>query len=545
MTFPDRYTLAYKTYPYEKSPDQELPAPVRHQVVIVGGGPIGMALALDLGLKGVGVLVLDDHEGIGMGSRAVCYAKRPLEILDRLGCAQPMVEKGVVWNLGRVFHREREVYEFNLLPEKGHKFPAFINLQQPYFEMDILDRVRALQAEGASIRIRGKNRVDAVEDKGDHVLIDVMTPDGPYQVEADYVVACDGANSSVRAMLGLGFEGEVFKDSFLIADVRMKAGFPTERWFWFDPPSGAGDSQLLHKQPDDVWRIDFQIGWGADRAEELKEENVRRRVTRMLGEDVEFDLVWSSIYTFQCKRMSEFHKGRVIFAGDAAHQVSPFGARGANSGVQDTDNLAWKLKLVLDGKAPAEAMLQSYDVERIHGADENIRNSTRATDFITPKSEISKIFRNAVLALAERHDLARPLVNSGRLSVPCTYDGSPLNTPDALEGGPERSRPGSPCADAPLNGGYLLERLGDAAGARFQLLAIDAQVPESFVAYGVECDVIRLSAAGNDMLRERYLGDASGAVYLIRPDQHVAARFAAWDEAAARAALGRAIGMEG
>ncbi|MCC5999984.1 MAG: FAD-dependent oxidoreductase [Pararhodobacter sp.] len=546
MTFADRYTLAYKTYPYARSPDQDLDAPVRHQVVIVGGGPIGMGLALDLGLKGVQVLVLDDHEGIGMGSRAVCYAKRTLEIADRLGCAAPMVDKGVVWNLGKVFHREEKIYEFNLLPEEGHKMPAFINLQQPYFEMDILERVHALQAQGAPIQVRGKNRVDAVQDMGDHVVLTVMTPDGPYTVEADYLVACDGANSSVRAMLGMGFEGEVFKDSFLIADVRMKADFPTERWFWFDPPSGSGDSQLLHKQPDDVWRLDFQIGWGADRVEELKEENVRRRVAQMIGQDVAFDLVWSSIYTFQCKRMSEFHRGRVIFAGDAAHQVSPFGARGANSGLQDTDNLAWKLKLILDGKAPAAGLLASYDIERIHGADENIRNSTRATDFITPKSEISRVFRDAVLALAARHDFARPLVNSGRLSVPCTYDGSPLNTPDALPDGPARTRPGSPCLDLPLKGGgYLTERLGDAKGADFQILAIDTETPDRFAAHGIDCRVLRLSAAENEMLRARYLGDAPAAVYLIRPDQHVAARWAGWDEGAVRDAVARAIGMEG
>ena len=545
MTFQDRYTLAYKTYPYEKSPDQDLPAPVRHPVVIVGGGPIGMALALDLGLKGVGVLVLDDHEGIGMGSRAVCYAKRTLEIADRLGCAGPMVEKGVVWSLGKVFHRNEKIYEFNLLPEEGHKMPAFINLQQPYLEMNILDRVHAARAEGAPIQVRGKNRVDAVADKGDHVEITVMTPDGQYTVQADYLVACDGANSGVRAMLGMSFEGEVFKDSFLIADVRMKADFPTERWFWFDPPSGSGASQLLHKQPDDVWRIDFQIGWGANRTEELKEANVRRRVAQMIGEDVEFDLVWSSIYTFQCKRMAEFHRGRVIFAGDAAHQVSPFGARGANSGLQDTDNLAWKLKLILDGTAPAEPLLKSYDAERIHGADENIRNSTRATDFITPKSEISALFRDAVLTLAAKHDFARPLVNSGRLSVPCTYDGSPLNGPDTLADGPERTRPGSPCPDVPLEGGYLLDRLGDARGAQFQILAIDTEAPARFTAHGLDCDVMRLSAADSEMLRARYLGAAPGAVYLIRPDQHVAARWAGWDESAVAAALGRAICKEG
>jgi 3-(3-hydroxy-phenyl)propionate hydroxylase len=542
MSFQDRYTLAYKTYPYEKSPDQDRDQPVRHPVVVAGGGPIGMAFALDLALKGTRVLVLDDHEGIGMGSRAICFAKRPLEILDRLGCAQPMVEKGVIWNLGKVFHHDDLIFEFNLLPESGHKFPAFINLQQPYFEKFILDHVRALQAEGLPLEIRGKNRIDAVEQKDDHAVLTVMTPDGPYKVAGDWVVACDGASSPIRSMLGLGFEGEVFKDSFLIADVRMKADFPTERWFWFDPPSGAGASQLLHKQPDDVWRIDFQIGWDVDRKEELKEENVRRRVANMIGQDVEFELVWSSIYTFQCRRMTKFHEGRVIFAGDAAHQVSPFGARGANSGLQDTDNLAWKLKLILDGKATPR-LLESYDFERIHGAEENILNSTRSTDFITPKSEISRMFRDAVLHLAEKHDFARPFVNSGRLSVPCTYDGSPLNGPDALEG-PARTRPGSPCPDAPLNGGFLLENLGDKTGARFQILAIDADLPEAFDAHGIDCAVLRVSAQGNETLRERYLGDAPGAVYLIRPDQHVAARWPAWDEGAARAAIARACALE-
>ena len=183
-----------------------------------------------------------------------------------------------------MFHGEKQVYEFNLLPEKGHKYPAFVNLQQPYFEKFILEHVQALQAQGLPLEIRGKNRVDAIEQDADGATLTVMTPDGPYTLKADWVVACDGASSPLRDMLGLGFEGEVFKDSFLIADVRMTANFPTERWFWFDPPSGAGASQLLHKQPDDVWRIDFQIGWDVDRKEELKDENVRRRVSQIIGE---------------------------------------------------------------------------------------------------------------------------------------------------------------------------------------------------------------------------------------------------------------------
>jgi len=260
----------------------------------------------------------------------------------------------------------------------------------------------------------------------------------------------------------------------------------------------------------------------------------------MLGDDIDFELEWVSIYTFQCRRMEQFRHDRVIFAGDAAHQVSPFGARGANSGLQDTDNLCWKLKLVLDGKAP-ETLLDSYDVERVHGADENILNSTRSTDFITPKSDTSRLFRDAVLDLAEQYEFARPLVNAGRLSVPCTYDGSPLNSADALAG-PARTRPGSPCLDVPLGDGYLLQELGD----RFTLLTIDADAPDEIVEDGVTVTRLALSVKDDPTLalKERYLGDAESGVYLIRPDQHIAARRATYDDNLFRAAIRRATGKE-
>ncbi|SPF78881.1 Anhydrotetracycline monooxygenase [Aliiroseovarius pelagivivens] len=531
--FDDRYTLAYKLYPYEKSADQDLDTAVRHPVVVMGGGPIGVAAALDLGMQGIPVLVLDDHEGIGMGSRAICFAKRCLEIADRYGCGEPMLDKGVVWNLGKVFHRDDKVFDFNLLPESGHKYPAFINLQQPYYEQFQIERLRELQTQGAPIEIRGKNRVDAVDVKDDHVVLDVMTPDGPYKIEADWLIGCDGASSPLREMMDLDFTGKVFQDSFLIADIKMKGEieFPTERWFWFEPSHGSGASTLLHKQPDDVWRVDFQIGWDVDRKEEMKEENIRRRLDAFLGDDVDYDMVWSSIYTFQCKRMDSFRHGRVLFAGDAAHQVSPFGARGANSGMQDVDNLGWKLGLVINGKAP-EALLDTYSEERVHGADENILNSTRSTDFITPKSEVSKIFRDAVLTLSGEAAFARPLVNSGRLSVPCTYDDLSLNGPDS-DKLPSRLRVGAPMADAPADGKWLLERLG----GEFQLLTIDADAPESMDVDGIGVTRVALSASGNPELAERYLGAATSAVYLMRPDQHVAARWETFDETAVRAAI--------
>ncbi|MCT8331180.1 FAD-dependent oxidoreductase [Albidovulum sediminis] len=533
---PERYTLAFRLYPYAKSPDQEAATPARHKVIVVGGGPIGLATALDLGRRGVPVLLLDDHEGAGLGSRALCFSKRTLEICDRLGAAGPMLDKGVQWNVGKVFHDDRLLYEFNLLPEAGHAFPAFINLQQPWFEKFMHDAILDAQAEGAPIELRGRNRVDAVIPAADHVALDVMTPDGPYRLEADWLIACDGARSPLRGMMGLSFDGRVFEDNFLIADVKMKADFPTERWFWFEPHFKSGDSALLHKQPDDIWRIDFQLGWNIDRAKELEPANIRARVDAMLGPGVEYELDWCSIYTFQCRRMGRFRHGRVLFAGDSAHQVSPFGARGANSGIQDVDNLAWKLALVLDGAAP-EALLDTYDSERVHGADENILNSTRATDFITPKTPVSKMLRNAVLELAETLPFARTVVNSGRLSLPCTYDGSALNGPDHAAM-PARTRPGSPCPDAPVAGGWLLNRLGRG----FTLLTIGAPAPEVLTAHGLA--VPRLALDATPEIRDRYLGDAEAAVYLIRPDQHVAARWDHYSAGAVSDALARAIGKE-
>ncbi len=522
-------------YTYQRSPDQDAVVSVRRPVVIIGAGPVGLVAAIDLAQQDVPVVVLDDNDKVSFGSRAICFSKKTLEIADRLGCGQPMVDKGVVWNDGKVFFDDRRIFEFNLQPEKGHKRPAFINLQQYYFEQILVERVRELQASGKPVEIRGKNKVDAIGNHDDHVTLEIDTPDGPYNLEADWLIACDGAGSPTRRMLGIDFVGRVFEDNFLIADTIMEADFPTERWFWFDPPFNKGQSALLHKQPDGVWRIDLQLGWDIDKDEEKKPENVIPRLKAMLGEDIKFELEWVSIYTFQCRRMEKFRHGRVLFAGDSAHQVSPFGARGANSGVQDADNLIWKLKLVIDGRAP-DSLLDSYNDERVLGAEENILNSSRSTDFITPKSNISRVFRDAVLDLAEDSEFARPLVNSGRLSVPCTYDGSPLNghDDDVL---PAPTRVGAPLIDAPTGDGWLLDKTGN----RFQILAINATT-ESVEVNGIEAEVVPLNTAEAPLVAERYLGSEASAVYLLRPDQIVAARWKSATLDDIRAAMTQVMG---
>ncbi len=508
------------TFPYVRSPDQDASTPAHHQVVVVGAGPVGLTLAIDLAQRGQKVLVLDNDHRLSIGSRALCFAKRTLEIWDRLGVGQQMVDKGVSWNVGRVFFKEGQVFEFNLLPEAGHERPAFINLQQYYCEAYLLERLLRLP----NAEVRWGNKVIGIATQDDGALLTIETPEGNYQMAAGWVVASDGGRSTMRNLMGLESKGRIFQDRFLIADVKMKAQFPAERWFWFDPPFHPNQSVLLHREPDDVWRIDFQLGWDADPEEEKKPERIIPRVKALLGKDVEFTLEWASVYTFACLRMDQFVHGRVIFAGDSAHGVSTFGSRGANSGVQDAENLAWKLDWVLKSRAGAE-LLATYGAEREFAADENILNSTRATDFITPKSEVSKLFRNAVLGLAQQHGFARRIVNSGRLSVPATLTTSSLNTND-VDAFACRQVPGAVLTDAPVvladgSRAWLLRQLGrDFTALVFgEAPAWLAEFPEvSTLVVGKEV----VDASG--LVRER-LDAAPGTLYLIRPDQHICARW--------------------
>ncbi len=552
-------TFQYPKFEYVRPPELVDRRDGHYPVIIVGAGPVGLTTAIDLAQQGQQVLLLDNDDTVSIGSRGVCYAKRALEVLDRIGCADEMVEKGVSWNVGRTFFHEEEVFNFNLCPQPDHLRPGMINLQQYYLEDYLVKRARELP----NLEIRFKNNVISVNAVDDRAMLRVETPDGAYSLTTDWLVVADGARSPIRHMLGLDVEGKIFMDRFLIADVVMKVEYPAERWFWFDPPFHPNQSVLLHRQADNVWRIDFQLGWDADPEEEKKPENVIPRIEAMLAargkENLPFELEWVSVYTFQCRRMNRFNHGRVLFIGDAAHQVSPFGARGANSGIQDADNLVWKLKLVMDGKAPA-TLLDTYTEERGFAADENILNSTRSTDFITPKSAASKTFRNAVLSLAEHYPFARALVNSGRLSVPSFLTESRLNTPDADDFAGDMV-PGAPMDDAPIETAGAQKWLLHAVGNRFQVLyaiedaaALDAATaaalrtledsalaiePIVVAARGSAPDGLKTLIDAKGRIRERY-DLRPGTVYLVRPDQHVAARWRELDPVKVRAAVARA-----
>ena len=608
------------TYDYPKFPYPPPAAPggrERAGVVVVGAGPVGLAAAAELARHGIASVLLDEDDTVSRGSRAICWSKRTLEILDRAGVAGRMVAKGVNWSRGHVYHGDGEVYGFDLLPEPGHRMPAFINLQQYYVEQYLAEHAARL----AAVDLRWRHKAVGVDNRPDGVSLAVETPDGRYALDADWVIAADGVRSPIRHMLGLPYEGQRFEDRFLIADVRIMADYPNERRFWFEPPFHAGQSVLLHRQADHVYRIDFQLGSDADPEEAAEPETVAPRIRRMLGPDVPFEFEWISVYTFSCRRLARFRHGRLLFAGDAAHVVSPFGARGGNGGIQDVDNLAWKLAWVIRGQAP-DRLLDSYDAERGPAADENLLNSTRSTDFITPKHRAAADFRKAVLTLAADCPFARRLVNSGRLSLPHAYAATPLSTPDAdtFDGGVP---PGAPAPDAPVAGGdgWLLGALGggfrvlhfrDAADAAPAPAVPGAAVVSVFRAASQPLPLVApapapgpigpladirpaqdgpriksgatsleggatsaksvatrggsgaTSAEGGatagegaaatvadgivltdtDGLAFRRYAARPGTVYLIRPDQHVAARWHRFDPAAVAAALRRATGQE-
>lgn len=523
----------YKPYDYVKPPELSGGA-TDAPVAIVGAGPIGLCMAIDLAQRGVKSVVLDDNNVVSVGSRAICWSKRTLEVFDRLGVGERMLDKGITWKVGRQFHGSEEVYAFDLLPEEGHKYPAFINLQQYYVEEYLVDRAREFPG---LIDLRFLNKVTDHTDHGDHVTLRVETPDGEYTLPAQYLIACDGAGSATRNRMGLEFAGQTFEEQFLIVDIEMEQSpfgdhDVPERWFWFDPDFHPGKSALLHIQPDNIYRIDLQLDLGADATVEADEEKVIPRIKAMVG-DKPFKIDWMSVYKFRCIKLDNFVHNRVIFVGDSAHVVSPFGARGGNGGVQDVDNLGWKLTAILNGEAGAE-LLATYDTERSHGSAENILNSSRSTNFMTPKTPIEGMFRAEALRMAHDLPFAQKLLNSGRLSLPCSLEGFPLQTP-----GQGAMPPGSPIKDAPLGDSWLLREVQ----GEFTLLGIgNVTLPDvpSVRRIGVDQTAdYPCFADSAGLVGKRYGRDVA---YLFRPDGHVAAVFDTPTDATVRDARARAMG---
>ncbi len=437
---------------------------------------------------------------------------------------------------------EEEIYNFDLQVEAGFKSPAFINLQQYYVEQFLIDKLQEL--EYPMLR-RGHKVVDIAITNDERALVKIEHDQSVYNVTADYVVAADGVRSTIRKAFELEMQGNYFDEQFLIIDVKVDKSFPLERKFWFQPKFHDGQSALLHVQPDNILRIDLQLGPDMNPELEKDEERVRARVNKILGSDVAYKLEWISLYNFSCKRIQRFRHGPIFFVGDAAHVVSPFGARGGNGGLQDIDNLVWKVSSVINGKAP-KALLDTYDEERIPAADENLLNSARSTGFMTPKTQASIDFREAVFDLSKTMPFAREFINSGRLSQPYKYFGSSLVSEDDISFCGEGILPGQSILDAPIFLGRKQTWLIDQITIGFSLVAF---VDEEKTAISItkyldevcrQLDLVEkflvLASKRLNGRSKKFLCDTSGlafdrwaacdgTIYLVRPDHHIAARW--------------------
>ena len=502
----------YFTYPHFDAPARGAAPEPRRSVAIVGAGPVGMIAALTLAQYGVRSVLLDRKATFNDGSRAICLSRSSFYILERVGAVAPFLEKSLGWTTGRSFYRGQQILEFDMPDSADEKYRPMYNLQQQYIEQFLWDAVAASDL----IETRWQSEVTGIDDSAQGVVLTVSDPNGRYALPADWVLAADGARSAVRAMRGLRLKGDNHEGRYVIADVQMDHDYPTIRRALFDPACRPNGTVLIHRQPDDIWRIDYQLREDESAEEATREDNVRAAVAGVLaeiGHTGPWELEWWSVYSANTLALDEYRDGRVCFIGDSAHIVPIFGVRGLNNGLADAQNIGWRLAWVLTGKA-GEDLLDGYTPERRGATLDVFANATKSARFMTPPSPGWRLMRDAALSLA----LTRPAVGTlanPRQMTPYTYADSPTTGPDRAKGrgGPV---PGALMQDVARADGFL----SDLMGPGFTLLGFGESAPAP-VADGLT--VLRLDAGG---AVARAYAAQDGTAYLLRPDLHVAARWA-------------------
>ena len=521
---------------------EALPLPQHVPVLVAGGGPVGLGLSALLARHGVASLVAEADEGCCSGSRAICVSRRSQEILAAAGAGAALAAKALPWTGGRSFWRDHEVLHFQMPSEPLQRFAPMVNIQQYHVEGFLAQVLRGVPGLA---QLAWSTRVLQVQPQPDGVQVELEGPAGRQRVRCDWLAACDGGRSTVREQLGLQFEGTQYEGRYVIVDIVQKTRRPVERLAWFDPPSNPGSTLLMHRQPDEVWRIDYQLRDDEDGEEALKPHNILPRVAshlRMIGETEPWQLLWASMYNAKCLTLPAYRHGRVLFAGDAAHLVPIFGVRGLNSGLEDAANLAWKLALVLEqGAAPQ--LLDSYSSERVQAARENIAYGAKSTEFMAPPDFAFRLMREATLRLALDEPAVRPLINP-RQTAPIACAGSPLNGPEEGTWTSALAAPGQPAPEALLRGAHGEFHLTQCFGTDFTCLVFgDGPLPRALAelaAHGVAVLEIAPEADAHGQARLRYGlpgGLSASALVLVRPDGYVMGRWRGLDPAPVLACL--------